>query len=62
MMFSQRLSSSSGASIVSRTFFDIERWYEVPPFEFTGLEQLPWFLFLGGLAGMLGLAFSSCFA
>lgn len=56
-LFGPVVFSSVVASIVSRTFFGIEPWYEVPSFEFTRLGQLPWFLLLGGLVGMLGAGF-----
>jgi chloride channel protein, CIC family len=49
--------SSVVATMVSRSFFGIRPWYTVPPFEFTSLTQLPWFLFLGLLCGAMGAAF-----
>lgn len=45
------------ASMVSRSFFGIEPWYTVPPYDFTRLGQLPWFLLLGVISGAAGAAF-----
>src|SRR5262249_7078625 len=49
--------SSVVASILTRSFFGIQQWYQVPPFDFTKLTQLPWFLLLGALSGLLGAGF-----
>jgi len=43
--------------MVSRSFFGIKPWYTVPPFEFTSVTQLPWFVCLGILTGAVGAAF-----
>jgi CBS domain-containing protein len=43
--------------MVSRSFFGIRPWYVVPPLEFTRLSQLPWFVVLGFVAGVLGAGF-----
>jgi CIC family chloride channel protein len=56
-LFAPLVFSSVVATMVSRSFFGIKPWYTVPPFEFTSIMQLPWFLLLGVLAGMLGAAF-----
>jgi len=56
-LFAPLLISSVIASIISRGFFGINQWYEVPRFDFTSLTQLPWFLLLGVLSGVLGAAF-----
>jgi CIC family chloride channel protein len=53
-LFAPLLCSSVVAAVVSRSFFGIEPWYQVPVFQFTRLVQLPWFLVLGALAGVLG--------
>lgn len=45
------------AAVVSRSFFGIEAWYVVPPFNFTRLSQLPWFVLLGLVSGVLGALF-----
>ena len=51
------LCSSVVATMVSRSFFGIKQWYEVPGFDFTRIAQLPWFLVLGLLAGVMGAVF-----
>src|SRR5262249_20664151 len=49
--------SSVVATMVSRSFFGIRPWYTVPAFEFTSITQLPWFLCLGLVAGVVGAVF-----
>ena len=44
-LFAPLVFSSVIAAMLSRSFFGIEPWYQVPPFEFTRLAQLPWFIF-----------------
>lgn len=56
-LFAPLLCASVVASMLSRSFFGIRLWYEVPPFDFTSIAQLPWFLVLGFFAGVLGAAF-----
>ena len=56
-LFAPLVCSSVVAAMVSRSFFGIEPWYRVPGFDFTRLSQLPWFLVLGILAGVLGAVF-----
>ena len=56
-LFAPLLCSSVVATMVSRSFFGVKPWYQVPVFEFTNLWQLPWFLALGLLAGVLGALF-----
>lgn len=56
-LFGPLIFASVVATMVSRTFFGIEPWYEVPRFDFTQLSQLPWFLVLSVVAGCLGAAF-----
>jgi len=56
-LFAPLLVSSVIAAIISRGFFGITQWYEVPRFDFTSLTQLPWFLLLGVLSGVLGACF-----
>jgi CIC family chloride channel protein len=56
-LFAPLICSSVVAAVVSRSFFGIEPWYQVPGFDFTRLGQLPWFLVLGVLGGLLGAAF-----
>ena len=56
-LFAPIVFASVIASIVTRSFFGIRQWYEVPPFDFTSLNQLPWFLLLGAVSGVLGAGF-----
>lgn len=49
--------SSVVATMVSRTFFGIRTFYAVPDFDFTRLGQLPWFLALGLLSGVVASLF-----
>ena len=56
-LFAPLVFSSVVATMVSRSFFGIKPWYTVPPFEFTSVTQLPWFLLLGVACGALGAAF-----
>jgi len=56
-LFGPLVFASVVATMVSRSFFGIEPWYTVPPFQFTRLAQLPWFLALGVLTGTAGAAF-----
>ena len=51
--------SSVIATMVSRSFSDMGQWYEVPSFHFNSLRQLPWFMLLGGISGILGAWFLS---
>lgn len=45
------------AAIISREFFGVLHWYEVPDFQFTRLSQLPWLLLLRLFSGVLGAGF-----
>ena len=56
-LFAPVVCASVVAATVSRTFFGINPWYTVPPFEFTRMTQLPWFVLLGIAAGVLGAVF-----
>ncbi len=56
-LFAPLVFASVVATMVSRSFFGIRPWYVVPPFEFTSLSQLPWFVVLGFIAGVLGAVF-----
>ena len=56
-LFAPLVVSSVVASVVSRSFFGIRPWYIVPPLEFTRLGQLPWFVLLGVLCGVMGALF-----
>jgi CIC family chloride channel protein len=56
-LFAPLLCASVVSSMLSRSFFGIHPWYEVPNFDFTSMAQLPWFVMLGFFAGGLGAAF-----
>jgi len=56
-LFAPLVFSSVIAAMVSRSFFGIAPWYQVPPFEFTSIAQLPWFIFLGLGCGVFGALF-----
>src|ERR1017187_1814085 len=56
-LFAPLVFASVVATMVSRSFFGIQPWYTVPPFEFTRLTQLPWFVCLGIMSGGMGAAF-----
>jgi len=56
-LFAPIVCASVVAATVSRTFFGINPWYTVPPFDFTRIDQLPWFILLGIAAGVLGALF-----
>jgi chloride channel protein, CIC family len=56
-LFAPLVVASVTSTIVSRSFFGPRQWYEVPSFDFTSLTQLPWFILLGVLSGVLGGGF-----
>jgi len=56
-LFAPLVFASVIASMVSRSFFGIKPWYVVPPFEFSSIWQLPWFLLLGFICGLVGAIF-----
>jgi len=56
-LFAPLVFASVVASMVSRSFFGVKPWYVVPPCDFTSLTQLPWFVLLGVVAGVMGAAF-----
>jgi len=56
-LFAPLVFASVVATMVSRTFFGIKPWYTVPPFEFTSVTQLPWFVCLGIVTGAVGAVF-----
>jgi CIC family chloride channel protein len=55
-LFAPLVFASVVATMVSRSFFGIRPWYTVPPFEFTSVTQLPWFICLGVVTGVIGAA------
>src|SRR5687767_9677712 len=56
-MFAPLVVSSVVAAIVSRTLFGMRQLYEAPSYDFTRLSELPWFILLGVLSGVLGALF-----
>ena len=56
-LFAPLVVAAVTSTIVSRSFFGSRQWYEVPAFDFTSLTQLPWFVLLGVLSGVLGAVF-----
>jgi CIC family chloride channel protein len=56
-LFAPLVFSSVIAAMVSRSFFGIEPWYKIPPFPSATLPQLPWFVLLGVLCGVVGAVF-----
>jgi CIC family chloride channel protein len=56
-LFAPLVFSSVVATMVSRSFFGMDPLYVIPAFHFARLIQLPWFLFLGVLAGGMGALF-----
>lgn len=56
-LFAPLLCSSVVAAMLSRSFFGVRLWYAAPNYEFTSITQLPWFVVLGFLAGVLGAVF-----
>ncbi len=56
-LFAPLLCSSVVASMLSRSFFGIHLWYEVPSYDFTSIGQLLWFVIVGFFAGVLAAAF-----
>lgn len=56
-LFAPLVFASVVATMVSRSFFGLEAWYEAPYVEIKHFGQLTWFLVLGILAGGLGAGF-----
>jgi CIC family chloride channel protein len=56
-LFAPLVFSSVVATMVSRSFFGIRPWYSIPPFDFTSVTQLPWFLLLGIACGLMAAIF-----
>jgi CIC family chloride channel protein len=56
-LFAPLVCASVVAATVSRSFFGIEPWYQVPQFPPSAPAQLPWFIFLGVLCGIVGALF-----
>ena len=60
-LFAPLILSAVVATMMSRSVFGLEPWYQVPPFNFTRLGQLPWFLCLGLVSGVAGAFFLKSF-
>lgn len=56
-IFAPMVMASVMGTLVSRSFFGIQPWYQVGDFDFTHLSQLYWFLFLGVCSGISGAMF-----
>ena len=56
-LFAPLVFASVVATMVTRSFFGMHPWYEVPQVDFDHLSQLSWFVVLGILAGALGATF-----
>jgi CIC family chloride channel protein len=56
-LFAPLVCASVVAATVSRSFFGIEPWYHVPQFPPSTPAQLPWFIVLGILCGVVGAIF-----
>ncbi len=56
-LFAPLVCASVIASVVSRSFFGIEPWYQVPAFPATTPAQLPWFVLMGVLCGGMSALF-----
>lgn len=56
-MFAPLVVSSVVAAIISRSLFGMRQLYNAPSYDFTSLTELPWFILLGLLSGILGALF-----
>ncbi len=56
-MFAPLVVASVVASVMSRGLFCIHLWYRASGYDFTKLRELPWFILLGVLSGILGALF-----
>jgi len=56
-LFAPLVCASVIATIVSRSFFGIEPWYQVPPFPATTPAELPWYVLVGVLCGGVSALF-----
>lgn len=56
-LFGPIVFSAVVATMVSRYFFGIKPFYEVPAYDFTYFSQLPWFVVLGVASGFLAAGF-----
>lgn len=56
-LFAPLIFSAVIATMVSRYFFGIKPFYEIPAYDFTYFSQLPWFVVLGIASGVLAAGF-----
>jgi CIC family chloride channel protein len=56
-LFAPLVCSSVIAAMVSRSVLGIAPWYQIPPFPPATLPQLPWFVALGVICGLVGAVF-----
>jgi CIC family chloride channel protein len=56
-LFAPLVVSSVVAAVIARGYGSVTQWFMVPAFDFTHLSQLPWFVVLGFLSGLLGALF-----
>jgi CIC family chloride channel protein len=56
-MFGPLVFSTVVATMVTRSFFGLNTFYQMPNYNFSRLSQLPWFLVLGVLSGIVAAAF-----
>lgn len=56
-LFAPLIFASVVATMVSRYFFEIKPFYEVPAYDFTSFLQLPWFVVLGVISGLVAAVF-----
>lgn len=56
-LFAPVIFSAVVATMVSRYFFGFEPFYKVPAVDFTFFSQLPWFIVLGIISGLLSAGF-----
>jgi len=56
-LFAPVIFSAVVATMLSRYFFGFEPFYKVPAFNFTYFSQLPWFIVLGVVSGLLSAGF-----
>jgi chloride channel protein, CIC family len=56
-LFAPLIFAAVVATMVSRYFFGIQPFYEIPAYDFTLFSQLPWFVVLGVLSGCFSALF-----
>ena len=53
-IFAPLVTASVVGTLVTRSFFGVQPWYQVPAHDFTHLSELYWFCFFGVIAGAAG--------